>query len=468
MLQGTGSTMLRGIDQALARIAARLGIEPRTLNIGLFVLCVGVGLNLAFMTLLHVPTTLIGTFDFFRLDLGNDSWWPIRAAARVISVEPQVPVYTTTIFGLQSKFQYPPTSLFLLQPIIAAEDLIHRSAAIFKASCWGAALATIILMAWVFPRCLALGNGRATPLGRRDRVVLAAVAAVGTLTFHPIVTAVSLGQVQTWINFLFCAAVFSWVSGRKDWAGVLTAVICLIKPQLLLFLPWAAVRKEWRFIWYFAVPFCLISLISVFVYGLEDWSDYLELLSYVSKRGETFFPNQSVNGLLNRLFHNGNNLVWQEAAYAPYNFWIYIATSVSSAVIIALAILWRRHEHERAPGMDFLVAGLSFTMASPIAWHHHYGAMLPMFALALPATLSARGLGAGSLVVLAVSYVLSSTLFDVTNRLADTPFNVLQSYIFFGAVVLLVHLYRLRHVQYVERRAPVPELIEAQTATIGA
>lgn len=460
--------MLRRIDEPFARLAGRLGIHPLTLSVGLFVLCFGIVLNVALNVVFGVQTTLRSTLDFFTMDMGNNSWWPIRAASHVINIAPQMPVYTTTVFGLESKFQYPPTSLLLVQPILVVEDMIHRLAAVFKLTCWGVTLATVILMAWMFPRCLAAGVGRGIDLGRRDLTVLAAIAVVATLTFNPLVWALSLGQIQTWINFMFCAAAFAWVSGRKDLAGVLIAAICLIKPQLTLFILWAIVRKEWRFVWFFAAPFCLVSAVSVFVYGLEDYSDYFSLLAYVSKRGECFFPNQSVNGLLNRLLHNGDNLVWQESAYAPYNFWIYVATSVSSAIIIAVAILWRRHENQRASGIDFLVAGLSFTMASPIAWVHHYGVMLPMFAIALPATIAASGLGAGSVVVLAVSYVLSGTLFDIANRLADTPFNFAQSYMFFGAIVLLVHLYRLRHAQYMARGAPARELVEARTAALGA
>ena len=82
-------------------------------------------------------------------------------------------------------------------------------------------------------------------------------------------------------------------------------------------------------------------------------------------------------------------------------------------------------------------------MASPIAWEHHYSIMLPMFAVALPATLglieTRRGLEG-----LTIAFLLSGNFYKITNIFAETRFNALQSYLFFGALLFLLHLYALR------------------------
>ena len=75
-------------------------------------------------------------------------------------------------------------------------------------------------------------------------------------------------------------------------------------------------------------------------------------------------------------------------------------------------------------------------MASPIAWEHHYGITLPIFAVLLAGSLGNRR----RLAWLAASYVLVSTFVSATNLLAATPLNLLQSSLFAGAIILLALL----------------------------
>ena len=72
-------------------------------------------------------------------------------------------------------------------------------------------------------------------------------------------------------------------------------------------------------------------------------------------------------------------------------------------------------------------------MASPIAWEHHYGITLPLFALVLPSALHEKN----RIIVVLVSYVLVATFVASANLLADTWLNICQSTLFAGAVLLL-------------------------------
>jgi hypothetical protein len=83
--------------------------------------------------------------------------------------------------------------------------------------------------------------------------------------------------------------------------------------------------------------------------------------------------------------------------------------------------------------------GLAATMASPIAWEHHYGVGLPVFVVAERAVSGRYGRFA-----LAVAYVLVANCFWITKALAPSRLNVFESYLFFGAVTLLVLLVRAR------------------------
>src|SRR5262249_58972314 len=54
--------------------------------------------------------------------------------------------------------------------------------------------------------------------------------------------------------------------------------------------------------------------------------------------------------------------------------------------------------------LDFCTMGLSATVASPIAWEHHYGILLPIFSVLLLSTLRDRR----QFMVLIVSYVFAA------------------------------------------------------------
>ena len=162
-----------------------------------------------------------------------------------------------------------------------------------------------------------------------------------------------------------------------------------------------------------------------------------------------------MNGLLNRMLFNGNNLNWDAHSFAPYNQWVYLGTTLSSFFFVVSALFCKPHGHQQSQLTDLSIAALSFTMASPVAWTHHYGIMLPIFALALPATLASR-LGASGLALLAGPYVLSSNYFQLTNHFAGTSLNFVQSYLFFGAVLLMICLYRLRNAQSLKQLCESP------------
>src|SRR5262249_13129216 len=64
--------------------------------------------------------------------------------------------------------------------------------------------------------------------------------------------------------------------------------------------------------------------------------------------------------------------------YAPFNIWIYSLTVATSLALLLAAIVPRRHDSADRL-LDFCTMGLSATVASPIAWEHHCGILLPIF-----------------------------------------------------------------------------------------
>jgi hypothetical protein len=163
------------------------------------------------------------------------------------------------------------------------------------------------------------------------------------------------------------------------------------------------------------------------------------------QRGETFYPNQSVNGLLNRLMSIRQpelygNLEFFIDRYAPFNIWIYGLTVASSLAILAAAIIVPRQREGGDAAFDFCIMGLSTTVASPIAWEHHYGILLPIFFALLPSTLR----DGRQLTLLIGSCVLASNFLPATQLLAGSVLNVLQSYLLAAVFAVLWLLYRQR------------------------
>jgi hypothetical protein len=273
----------------------------------------------------------------------------------------------------------------------------------------------------------------------------AAIAVALTLTYYPIVKSFTLGQIQTWINAFLAWAVLLWIWRWKVPAGGLLGLCALVKPQYALLIAWAALRREWSFAAAGSLVVALGVGAALLVLGWEHHVDYVQFLSFLSRHGEAFYPNHSINGLLNRFMSLSdpiafNNLFWSESTFPPYTWWVHATTTASAVLIMGAALLRRRDSADRDRSLDLCVVALSCTMASPIAWEHHYGVLAPILALLAPLVVTERKL----LAWLCVGYVLSSQYFPLTKLLASTPLNVLQSYLLFGAAIVLVILHILR------------------------
>ena len=90
------------------------------------------------------------------------------------------------------------------------------------------------------------------------------------------------------------------------------------------------------------------------------------------------------------------------------------------------------------------LGALCFTIGSPIAWEHHYGILPVLFVVCFAALLRGPEKPRAIWIALAVAWVLTAVRFAATMALADTKLNFLQSYMYFGALILLVVLHVLR------------------------
>jgi hypothetical protein len=364
------------------------------------------------------------TRDFLAFHQGDDSWGPMLEAVKLHDAGH--PIYDTLFFSLSMKFQYPLTALLPLvavRKIGISEDQILT---LLNVASW--------LAIWV-----TIGFSTALVFAIRPRLERIAVTlAIGLagLCFYPMMRAYLLGQIQVFLTMLFAMALYYWVRERPVPAGALIGLMTLVKPQYAVIVLWFLLRKRYPALWAALSVVTVGSAISLALFGWQEHVRYLDVLTFIAKRGESFYANLSVNGILNRLLFNGPNLEWDANSYAPYNPWIYALTTLSSILIAGGALLIYNKSH----AVDLAAITITATLASPVAWDHHYGVLFPIFAL-----LVARwGVEPGA-VGLGVAYLLVSNSWSPMNLLSRVPIlNLLQSMELFGVLLLLVLCYRSR------------------------
>ena len=427
-------------------------LTPFTRGLCVFFLFNCVVLNVLLAVLPWTPrhlTALHYTGGFILGQAAADSWEPMRLALDQFRAAPGKPLYSQLFFERHVKFIYPPTSLLLTRGLdrLLGAGSDHRR--FLNGVSWIMVLAMAGVVAAVFWQSRRDNQREAVPLSPLDAMACSILAVAFTLTFYPVVKSFRLGQMQTWLNLLFAMTLWSWLRSREAAAGVLAGMICLVKPQHGVLLLWGISRRRWRFVLALAAVLLVAGTMSIAVFGLANCGDYVAVLSFLGQHGESFYPNQSVNGLLHRLLFNGDALEWHPDVYPPFNLWVYSGTLASSAVFIALCLFWRRGEHDRASTTDLMIGLLTCTIASPLAWEHYYGVLLPIYAISLPALVRRPVYGTATLPMLGATYVLASNYFGIAQQSAGTAFNLLQSYLLLAALAVLVSLYALRRAEAV-------------------
>jgi hypothetical protein len=100
-----------------------------------------------------------------------------------------------------------------------------------------------------------------------------------------------------------------------------------------------------------------------------------------------------MNGLFNRLLHNGSALDWDYHKFAPFHPVVYAGTMFSSAALIFAALRHPRLAEQTDTMADLSLMTLACTMAPPVAWTHHYNVLLLIYGWMVPVLWSRPVLG---------------------------------------------------------------------------
>jgi hypothetical protein len=379
---------------------------------------------------------------------GEDSWFPMGRALDFLKQPSSGLIYQTLFFSEHIKFQYPPAGLLILDLVrwIGFQTPVELN----KINA-GLLIATGLVFAVFSVRIL--GSIRffkvAVPVGP--------ITFLLALRFYPSNLAFQIGQMQVLLGFLFLLACWAVLNDRRVLAGSLIALAATVKPQFLPLGILALWQKNWRFAAGLVGVTAASLALSVSLYGWPTHLDYLSVLAFLSKHGEYQHLNQSVDGFLVRELYQGPSLDRDssgpipQSAFPPYIAAVYIPTIISSLLMLLTPFFVRSKGTDRISRLlEFCTASVLFTMASPIAWVHHYNILLPVYIVALKGVFE-RWQGAGAwiaLTLLAASLLLTGYPLAPASDPTIPSLDLLQSHVFFGGLMLVGIL-------LIEMRAPL-------------
>lgn len=385
-----------------------------------------------------------------------DSWWPMVKACSHHLTHPDESLYA--VFREGVKYQYPPSALLLCEQLpsawLLATDDRQIPSGLLQLLSWSSRLAVIATWGMSAYLVVAVQDRLRSPAERgapADRRLAFLLALPLAATFYPVIHGYALGQIQVFLDAGVALALLAFLMGRRGWAGLVLAGCTLVKPQFAVVLIWSLWRREHRFSLGYALGIAVGLSLSLWRFGFADHWAYLGVLQEIARHGESLYLNQSVNGLLNRWLENGVAVPPKgtyQSDFAPEHAGIRVATMVSSVVILLLAFdpfRWRR----RSAGIvDLIVVLAAATIAAPVAWDHHYGIFLPMFAVALPLTIAWVPWSGAKGMLLGASFFLVGFAFVDPDWFLREPYRMLLfSHVFFGAIAFFGLLLGMRAAQ---------------------
>jgi hypothetical protein len=373
----------------------------------------------------------------------NDSSVPIKAALDYIGANPADGLYEATYYKATHQFIYSPLSLVFYKLTGLLPSVDWQSVPAMNRTSWWFVLAAIVAVAAIFAskrQILGPACRTSQPL---DTIVRATIGLVAAILFVPMTAPYYHGNIQSWINFALILSLLLFIHGNRIIVGVLLGLCCIIKPSWSLILVWFLLRREYRVVAGMLGVVVVFGVASIALYGLQVQFEYLKLLGYLSKRGESYYANQSINGLLNRMLFLGNNLEWDGShTKLPYNALVHTATTVTSLAMLAACLVpWRRIDRHGTV-LGFCIALMTFLLASPVVYEHYYAIVLPICFIALVYASAEARLNKWAVGSLLLAYALCGNVISGVNALAPTGWNFLQSYMLFGGLALLLLLYR--------------------------
>jgi hypothetical protein len=186
-----------------------------------------------------------------------------------------------------------------------------------------------------------------------DRPLLAA----WTLALPALWNSLSLGQIYV---FLLVPAVAGWVlmeRGRPVAAGLAIGLVAAFKPNMLVWPALLFLSGHRREAFAATVSFAGCSLLPLFFFGTEVYTQWLDVLATDDPIRRAHFVNSSLSGVATRLGMSSVGIV------------------VAAAILLLAAVFAFMRRPGKIETSAFAIA--LGTVASPLAWFHYLLFLLP-------------------------------------------------------------------------------------------
>ena len=363
---------------------------------------------------------------------GYDSWGTMIPAYRHVQLEGAASLYGAVVFDREIRYLYPPTALLVFLPL----EALGVGPADWELAFWGisAAMYGVLMIAMVAlaRACMERFAGLDLLASPADRWGITVVAAIACATFFPLTQGLGMGQVQLWMTTFLTLALYSWLRGERAWSGAWLGLVALLKPHFALLLLWGLVRRQWGLLAAFLGVAAAALAASVWWLGPEAHLQYLDVVRFLARHGESHWHNQSLNGLLHRALADPGPLLPHGKVFPAYHGGIHLASTVYGAAIVIAALLLPARRGGSLFDLGLML--LAITLASPIAWFYHYAVLLPLFIMLAAVAAGGRRVPLAFAIALAGFYLATGSFWLVRAAWAGSALGWLFSICFLGAL----------------------------------
>lgn len=296
----------------------------------------------------------------------------------------------------------------------------------------------------------------------------AAVLFILFACFYPLRWMVVCLQVQALITLLAVVGILAFGRSYSVISGFAIGLAFCLKPHFGIIFVFALFRKEWRFCAGMITSSFLVIMGSIILTGLSPWITYFADIMPVLSRGYAYYPNQSINGIVNRWVGHAPQFV-----FPPWSPVVALCTSLSAVIFSILAVFPRpsglQLKRDKETGaltmarndlqivllreLDLAIALLCVTLASPIAWNHHFAWSIVLFLILLDAC---RIMNHPQKIILMLpwSFILLGAYFMPVRSASSGILSLVNAPNFFGAILLLLLLWLSSHKILKEKLEP--------------
>lgn len=187
--------------------------------------------------------------------------------------------------------------------------------------------------------------------------------------YFPTWITVKFSQFSLILLLLLCIVWIAARSKKEILAGILLGVLLNLKVFTGIFLFFFVVKKKWNLLAWYLGSFLTLNLISLAVFGIDDYVSYLTGLRNVYWQAASW--NASLSGFLSRLIGGPENgAVWDLSQFYPY-----LNYGISFAAAILLGLILKGEDREEEQGLfdvEFSLSIVMMLLLSPLGWMYYF------------------------------------------------------------------------------------------------